>query len=74
MGKILKKKDYDDYFDRGIVQYKKYKIDSDISVVKKHIKENSGNNIVRSSVISADRVISSLSREEVKNCISKIKI
>jgi len=49
--------------------YKEYRDCDDISEVVGHVKKNAINNIVRSSLITADRIISSLTADELHNHI-----
>lgn len=65
-----KAEDYEDIIDsEKLPQYKPYKHRENIEKYSKQIISNANNNIVRSSVITADRLISGLSVDELHNHI-----
>ena len=55
-------------------EFKEYVNDSDFESLRKNIKENSKQNLLRACVISADRIVSSLKANELSNLIKERRL
>ncbi len=65
---ITKKADEDKIYDLGqtkLPDYKKYSLDGVVSDYLGNVKENASNNLARTAVITADRLVSALSKEQL---------
>lgn len=54
--------------------YKRYSIDDSVEEYMKNIKENAKNNLARTAIVTADRLISSLSSEVLNDLIEESKL
>jgi CRISPR-associated endonuclease/helicase Cas3 len=65
---ITKKVEEDKIFDLGqtkLPDYKKYSLDEAVSDYLGNVKENASNNLARTAVITADRLVSALNKEQL---------
>ncbi len=67
--KLKKETNYDDLYDESIPSYKKYCSSENITSFKRQIKNNAYKNLIRSALISSDRIVSSLTAYELNQAI-----
>lgn len=67
--KIKKSVDFDDIYDEAVPAYKNYSTSENLEGFHRQIKNNAYKNLIRTAVVSADRIVSSLSAEELQQAI-----
>ena len=67
--KIKELVDFDDIYNESVPAYKNYNVSENLEGFNRQIKDNAYKNLIRTAVVSADRIVSSLSAEELQQAI-----